>query len=308
MGPAGVSDVPEQPIFPNLLDTAEPSGKMYRWRRAYVDALQNECRNTDDPVGCARRRANEEIGEEIVEASAMNQLKYRDYELEYIERREFSKEKREKLAKTGAAMSDGSYPIENCSDVQNAVKAYGRAPESKRAAVKKHIKSRARTLGCLRHIPDEWQSGKAEEKSNYQMRRDARMKANQIDVHLIESMGNQRIVRPDRVSSNVWNELGLEQKTVRAEALRRIIERNYAQAVEDASQRGWRPEVDRFHPEEYHFKKEVHTDAGPVLVRAILIRPEQELRWELVTLSQFASGSLAMQLPKGYVRHIKGAY
>ena len=60
----------------------------------------------------------------------------------------FSAEQRQRLAKTGAAMPDGSFPIRNCSDWQNARQAIGRAPASKRAAVRAHIAKRGRALGC----------------------------------------------------------------------------------------------------------------------------------------------------------------
>jgi hypothetical protein len=60
----------------------------------------------------------------------------------------FSAEQRRSLAKTGAAMPDGSFPIRNCSDWQNARQAVGRAAPSKRAAVRAHIAKRGRALGC----------------------------------------------------------------------------------------------------------------------------------------------------------------
>ena len=70
--------------------------------------------------------------------------------------KDFSTQRRQKMAKSGSAMPDGSYPIENCNDVRNAVQAIGRTPESKRPAVKAHIKRRANTLGCKGQVPDDW--------------------------------------------------------------------------------------------------------------------------------------------------------
>jgi hypothetical protein len=70
--------------------------------------------------------------------------------------RDFSTDKRDKMAKMGTAMPDGSYPIANRKDVQNAIRAIGRAPASKRAAVKAHIKKRAKALGCMDLIPPGW--------------------------------------------------------------------------------------------------------------------------------------------------------
>jgi hypothetical protein len=60
----------------------------------------------------------------------------------------FTAKQRERLAGTGAAMPDGSFPIRNCSDWENARRAIGRANPSRRAAVQAHINKRGRALGC----------------------------------------------------------------------------------------------------------------------------------------------------------------
>ena len=52
-------------------------------------------------------------------------------------------------------MKDGSYPIKDCRDVTKAVHALGRGKGS-HAAIKKHITSRAKTLGCTDKLPDDW--------------------------------------------------------------------------------------------------------------------------------------------------------
>lgn len=76
-----------------------------------------------------------------------------------IEKREFSSEARDRAASTGAAMPDGSFPIENEGDLKNAIRAIGRAKNPKKA--KKHIKSRAATLGLSSLIPEEWKMAKS---------------------------------------------------------------------------------------------------------------------------------------------------
>jgi HK97 family phage prohead protease len=75
---------------------------------------------------------------------------------EEVERREFSADERKKLAKSGAAMKDGSFPIANKQDLKNAIEAYGRAKN--KAAAKRHIKARAKALGAEDMIPDSWKS------------------------------------------------------------------------------------------------------------------------------------------------------
>ena len=60
-------------------------------------------------------------------------------------KRDFSAAARKKDAKSGAAMRDGSFPIENESDLMNAIHAIGRATDPE--AVRAHIRKRAKDLG-----------------------------------------------------------------------------------------------------------------------------------------------------------------
>jgi hypothetical protein len=69
--------------------------------------------------------------------------------------RQFSTEARKSLAKKGYALPDGSFPIENCSDAENAIHAQGRAKASS-ATVVAHIKSQVRRLGCKGQIFDNY--------------------------------------------------------------------------------------------------------------------------------------------------------
>lgn len=71
-----------------------------------------------------------------------------------IEETEFKSAQREKLAKSGAAMPDGSFPIRNKSDLKNAVQALGRAKN--RTATKAHIVKRAKALKATHVLPDDW--------------------------------------------------------------------------------------------------------------------------------------------------------
>lgn len=74
----------------------------------------------------------------------------------FAQERDFSADQRKAAASSGAAMSDGSYPIENVSDLHNAIQAIGRATNP--AAVKAHIKTRAKALGATSALPDTWES------------------------------------------------------------------------------------------------------------------------------------------------------
>ena len=62
--------------------------------------------------------------------------------------REFSEAERERLAREGHALPDGSYPMPDCDAVRRARQSYGRAPQSHRAALVRKINQRNRELGC----------------------------------------------------------------------------------------------------------------------------------------------------------------
>ena len=77
----------------------------------------------------------------------------------YMIKREFNQNRREQLAASGEAMPDGSYPIVNRGDLQNAIQSYGRA--SNKGAVKEHIMRRARALGLEDMLPEQWKNPNA---------------------------------------------------------------------------------------------------------------------------------------------------
>lgn len=61
--------------------------------------------------------------------------------------RDYSEQQRAQLAGQGNALPDGSYPIEDCQGLHDAVDAYGRAPESHRAELRALIRRRHADLG-----------------------------------------------------------------------------------------------------------------------------------------------------------------
>lgn len=73
-------------------------------------------------------------------------------------KRDFSGDKRKELADTGAALPDGSFPIQTRGDLKNAVGAYGRAKNKPKA--KAHIVSRARSLDATSLLPADWKISK----------------------------------------------------------------------------------------------------------------------------------------------------
>ena len=67
-----------------------------------------------------------------------------------------SRRVRERLAREGKAMPDGSFPIRNVNDLRSAVRAYGRAKTGAKAATRKHIIKRAKQLRREDLIPPRW--------------------------------------------------------------------------------------------------------------------------------------------------------
>lgn len=92
---------------------------------------------------------------EINDSDYMNQMFDDDPENEMAT---ISRRVRERLAKEGKALDDGSYPIRNVSDLKNAIRAYGRSKPGKRAKVRRHIMKRARSLKKTDLIPENWRN------------------------------------------------------------------------------------------------------------------------------------------------------
>lgn len=86
--------------------------------------------------------------------SGQNAAYYEEAFNEIEGRKDYSADDRKKLAKSGHAMPDGSFPIEDEDDLHNAVKLAGNA--SNPAAAKAHIKKRAKAMGKTDAIPDTW--------------------------------------------------------------------------------------------------------------------------------------------------------
>lgn len=68
--------------------------------------------------------------------------------------RKIPTKRRRKDAAKGVALPDGSFPIENATDLKNAVKALGLSKDKARAKV--HILKRAKALGLVDELPTSW--------------------------------------------------------------------------------------------------------------------------------------------------------
>lgn len=67
----------------------------------------------------------------------------------------WSDKSREKASEKGYALSDGSFPIKDKSDLKRAIQAFGRAKGDKEK-VRKHIIERARALNARDLLPESW--------------------------------------------------------------------------------------------------------------------------------------------------------
>lgn len=101
-----------------------------------------------DAIHAAQAEAGKRTGKKITEAARRAGMRNDTREAT------FGAKTREKLAEKGVAMPDGSFPIRNGGDLDNAVQALGRAKDPGRA--KAHIKKRAKALGLSHKLPDDW--------------------------------------------------------------------------------------------------------------------------------------------------------
>lgn len=72
-------------------------------------------------------------------------------------RAKYTDKQRQKMA-GNEAMPDGSYPIADAEDLDNAIHAVGRGTQNSHNAIRKHIIARAKALGKSSEIPDNWNS------------------------------------------------------------------------------------------------------------------------------------------------------
>jgi hypothetical protein len=87
------------------------------------------------------------------------------YKGEDMDKRDYSMDARRRMAESGAAMPDGSFPIANRADLMNAIRSVGRA--SNYAAAKRHIISRARALNAMDMLPEDWKNMATKGMSNW---------------------------------------------------------------------------------------------------------------------------------------------
>ena len=92
------------------------------------------------------QRRTDEDAMSLEEWTAANSPNWEDDSFGEELARTFDAATRRRAAKSGAALSDGSYPIFNATDAMNALRRIGTGKASK-ATILAHIRKRARQLG-----------------------------------------------------------------------------------------------------------------------------------------------------------------
>lgn len=120
------------------------------WKRADINELSQILETHAEEFEMVT--ASEESTAETKSWEGMMSMVQDEYEVG----RTFSTQQRQDLAKQGKAMPDGSYPVENVGDLQNAIQSFGRS--GSKPAVKEHIVKRANALGRPDLVPKEWKN------------------------------------------------------------------------------------------------------------------------------------------------------
>lgn len=70
--------------------------------------------------------------------------------------KDYNAAQRRQMAKEGRAMPDGSFPIADCADAEDAIRSQGRGNPANRDAVRAFIKKRVTSLNCSGTIFDKY--------------------------------------------------------------------------------------------------------------------------------------------------------
>ena len=277
-----------------------------KWMAAYDAALLGECAKAVDPAVCASAKADAAVkgGEEepVSRTMRLHRNDYGDLSLPLVICKDYSPEKRAEYAEKGWALPDGSYPIADMGDLRDAIQSFGRA--GNKNEVKAHIRMRAKALGALDEVSEEW--GGEEEKSLVAMSATERRRHEEAladQAMLDQGLADKVAVRPDSMNSNDWMRRPIQQRTVGALIIERAVARSYEAAVEHCAEGGWQPIVNPTRKDEFIFQRWLDSPDGPILQRTVLVRKSRTINWKLRELTRGAAMSLAVQIPSDERRY-----
>lgn len=98
---------------------------------------------------------------------ALAEILKRAPEYEALLKAKYNADQRKEMAANGEAMSDGSYPIKDAEDLNNAIHAVGHGRNNSHTAIRAHIKRRAKALSLTDKIPEDWTDGEKLSKGLY---------------------------------------------------------------------------------------------------------------------------------------------
>lgn len=121
-----------------------------------AEAKKAEVLSRMKPVLDERQAAAEEL-QNMAAAARQRVYKVLDVDGYLTQFKEYSPEKREQLIKERKALRDGSFAIENVTDLRRALLAYVNLDDlTRQAAVRRHIVRQARALDKFNLVPSDW--------------------------------------------------------------------------------------------------------------------------------------------------------
>jgi HK97 family phage prohead protease len=135
------------------------------------------------------------------------------------------------MAKSGAALPDGSFPIANEKDLANAIHLAG-AGNTAKATVKAHIKARAKALGLTAQLPQAWRSAKRRARHESEHRgREVRSSTRCFEIRSAETSDDGLVVLRGMpivygVPYEVRDEYGVFQETMQPGAAAGLLASN----------------------------------------------------------------------------------
>lgn len=173
------------------------------------------------------------VQQRVTACEARRALQRAKYEATALSLADVPDKERKKLARKGLALPDGSFPIRNAEDLDNAIRAIGRASDPAKA--KAHIKKRAKALGLESKIPDQWnlsQDGPVHKSEDLSTQRPVGELPGELHASQIERTSHIMPQTVEELLASQQAELELSQQRIRE------LEETLSQTTGQLSQQG----------------------------------------------------------------------